>query len=265
MTSASDDARVKASFATTQWTRILAARSDSDEGRQLLRKLCEEWYAPVLAFVSQTCREKQEARDLTHEFFAKLLEGRSFEQLERGRGRFRSYLLGAAKHFLADVRDREHAARRGGGVSPRSLDSHEMQTRDGTKALVDVQVADSRGMPDDAFFDREWAMTLLEKSLQRLETETSAVGRSETFRVLKPWLTGDVPDVPQADIARDLRLSQSALKVAIHRLRKRFREIVRGEIASTVGSDDDVDSELSYLVAALTHARRSATQGERPA
>jgi RNA polymerase sigma-70 factor (ECF subfamily) len=257
MTDAGDNVHGSASFATTQWTRILAARGDSTESRQLLRELCESWYAPVHAFVRHTCHAPDETRDLTHEFFAKLLEGRSFEHLERGRGKFRSYLLGAVKHFLADVRDRDRAAKRGGGTKPQSLDAADGDSQDAGKLHVGVPIRDSQGFPDDAWFDREWALALLEKSLARLESEAAAVGRAESFRRLKPWLTGDVPDVSQAEIARELEQTEASLKVAIHRLRKRFREIVREEIASTVTSSADIDSELSYLVAALSHARRT--------
>ncbi len=148
------------------------------------------------------------------------------------------------KHFLADQRDREHRQKRGGGLAPESLD---VQT-DTEPAL---QVADHASTPDDTIFDREWALAVMDRALQSLAAEFAGVDKAAQFTVLKPWLVGDAASLPQSDAATRLGLSESAVKVAIHRLRKRFREVIRAEIAQTMEGAGDVEGELRYLVEVL--------------
>jgi len=173
--------------------------------------------------------------------------------LERGglgtadpeRGRFRSYLLGAVKHFLADIRKHEHRQKRGSGIEPGSLDA---ATEDGAP---EIQVADPIDRSPDSWFDRQWAMTVMEQALITVQNEFETAGKSEQFEKLKPWLVGDTSRLSQVEVARQLGWSESAVKVGVHRLRKRFREVVRDEIRQTVAEGIDVDGELRYLVEVL--------------
>lgn len=241
--------RAPAAFVTTHWTRVLEARGDSPEAQAALGELCTAYYAPVLAFIQRGGRDEHVARDLTQEFFARLLARRGLDTVERGRGRFRSFLLGAVKHFLADRHDHTSAAKRGGGQTPLSLDPH---TSSDTTATL--QVSDPDSPVSDAFFDRQWALTILDRALAALATEHQAAGKSAQFETLKPWLTGDAEKLSQAEAAQQLDLNEGALKVAIHRLRRRFRELVKAEIAQTVGTGADVQTELNYLLEVLSQA-----------
>jgi DNA-directed RNA polymerase specialized sigma24 family protein len=249
--------RAPAAFVTTQWTRVLEARGDSPEAQAALGELCTAYYAPVLAFIQRGGRDEHTARDLTQEFFARLLARRGLDTVERGRGRFRSFLLGAVKHFLADQDDRVSAAKRGGGQAPLPLDAQgsgdTTQGGGGLKSMA-LQVPDPATPVPDAFFDRQWALTLLDRALVALAAEHRAAGKSTQFETLKPWLTGDTEQLSQAEAARRLDLNEGALKVAIHRLRKRFRELVKAEIAQTVDAGTDVQAELNYLLEALSRS-----------
>jgi RNA polymerase sigma-70 factor (ECF subfamily) len=233
-----------ASFRTTRWTRVLAARGKSDTAKAALSELCEAYYEPVYAFVRFTAGEDS-ARDLTHAFFAGLLERGGFDSLERGRGKFRSYLLGAVKHFLADEHDRSNAEKRGSGRAPLSLDEDREDSPGKPKLEVESPAA------SDAVYDREWAIALLRRAIDQLAGEQRATGHGRQFEVLKPWLNGEATALSQAEAANELGVSQNALKVAIHRLRKRFRELVRDEIAQTVNSEEEIPAELNYLIEAL--------------
>lgn len=236
-----------AAFFTTHWTRVLEARGDSPEAQAALSDLCAAYYTPVLAFLRRSGRDEDTSRDLAQEFFARLLARRGLDTVVPGRGRFRSFLLGAVKHFLADQHDRAHAAKRGSGQEPISLDTH--PNGDTTAAL---QIPDSTATVPDTFFDRQWALTILDRALAALAAEHQAAGRATHFEMLKPWLTGDTEQLSQANAARRLDMNEGAVKVAIHRLRKRFRELVKAEITQTVGAHADVQSELNYLLEVLS-------------
>jgi RNA polymerase sigma-70 factor (ECF subfamily) len=236
-----------ANFAPTRWTLVLRARGESVEARGALSELCEAYYQPVLRFLQREGRTEDAARELTQEFFTRLLAGGGFGAADPQRGRFRSYLLGAVKHFLADQRKQAQRARRGSGIAPESLDA-------GHDAMPGLQVADHASTPDDTLFDREWALAVMARALQSLAAEFSDAGKSDQFIALKPWLVGDAAALPQAEAGARLGLSESAIKVAIHRLRKRFREVIRAEIAQTMDNPAEVDRELRYLVEVL--ARR---------
>ena len=241
--------RTPAAFVTTHWTRVLEARGDSPEAQAALGDLCAAYYAPVLAFLRRSGRDEDAARDLAQEFFARLLTRRGLDTVEPGRGRFRSFLLGAVKHFLADQHDRASAAKRGGGHEPIPLDA-----RPANDTTVTLQIPDSSATVPDTFFDRQWALTILDRALAALATEHAVAGKADHFEALKPWLTGDTEKLSQADAARRLELNEGAVKVAIHRLRKRFRELVKAEIAQTVGAGADVQTELSYLLEVLSRS-----------
>jgi RNA polymerase sigma-70 factor (ECF subfamily) len=245
-TSTSTPAISSGDFAPTRWTQVLQARGGSAEAQAALSDLCAAYWQPVFAFVRREGRDDETARDLTQEFFSRLLARHGLDTVEPGRGRFRSFLLGAVKHFLADQRDRDRAAKRGGGRAPVSI-----QARGGTSTTIELQIADPSGPTPDTVFDRQWALTLVERSVSALAAEFTAAGKSEHFSTLKPWLLGELESVSQAQAGRQLGLTEGAVKVAIHRLRKRFRELIKAEITQTVGDHDLVQDELRYLLEVL--------------
>jgi RNA polymerase sigma factor (sigma-70 family) len=234
---------------------VVAARGDSPEARQALRALCETYYSPVEKFVGRyftttATNLKGETRDLTHEFFVKLLEGHSLDNADRTRGRFRSYLLGAVKHFLADYRDREQALKRGGSQKTQSL-SGVSDSSNGTSPESEFEVADPDGFPPDAYFDRQWAVTVVEQAIETLRAEAKANGDASKFEVLQCWLVTPSSHDTAIDAARTLNLSDGAFKVAVHRLRKRFRQVVVARITTTVDDPMEVQDELNYLISAM--------------
>ena len=233
-----------ANFAPTRWTLVLRARGESVEARGALSELCEAYYQPVFRFLRREGREEDAARELTQEFFARLLARGGIGAADPQRGRFRSYLLGAVKHFLGDQRDHERRAKRGGGEAPESLDAEDAES-------PALQVADGASTPDDMVFDRSWALAVMDRALNSLAGEFVSEGKAEQFTALKPWLVGDAQSLRQSEAAAQLGLSESAVKVAIHRLRNRFREFIRGEVAQTVDEPAEVDAELRYLVEVL--------------
>jgi RNA polymerase sigma-70 factor (ECF subfamily) len=233
-------------FVATRWTLVLRAKGGSVESRAALSELCEAYYAPVHAFIRRVEADPETARDLTQAFFADLLAQQSVGAVEPGRGRFRSYLLGAVKHFLAEAHRKAGAAKRGGGEAPLPL-----QPSGGVETTTELQVADPAGPPPDAWFDRHWAAALVDRAAAALASDSQAAGRAHQFGALKPWLLGNLPSQSQAETAAQLGLSEGALKVAIHRLRKRFRELVKAQIAQTVGDPAQVQEELRYLIEAL--------------
>ncbi len=226
---------------TTQWTHVLSTRGESAAAKQSLKELCDRYYAPVFAFVESYTGHHQNARDWTHAFFATLLEGQSLDSVARERGKFRSYLLGAVKHFLADERAKLKADKRGGLVSHISM--HDVDESE-------MESASRRFMPPDAYFDRHWAIAILKHSLTDLEIELGQE-QAEKFRLLRPWLSGDAVELSHAAVAASLGVSTEVVKTTIHRWRKRFREIVKGHIGSTVSNANDVEDELGYLIQAL--------------
>src|ERR1039458_643336 len=238
-----------ARFMETRWTLVLLARGQSPAAQSALGELCEAYYAPVLTFIRQSGRPEEAARDLTQEFFARLLARHGLDGVQQDRGRFRSFLLGAVKHFLAGQRDREHAAKRGGGQVVLSIEAGA-----GTGTTTELQIPDPAGPVPDTVFDRQWALTLVERALNTLASEFAAAGKAEQFDTLKPWLLGDVESLSQADAARRLALTEGAAKVAIHRLRKLFRELVKAETAQTVDDAAQVQDELRYLLEVLSQA-----------
>src|SRR5205807_1510079 len=177
-------------FVTTQWTRVLQARGDSPEARAALSDLCAAYYAPVFAFVRANSADEESARELTQEFFARLLARQGIASVEPERGRFRSFLLGAVKHFLADMRDHAKRLKRGAGQSLEPLET-------GTDTSPGLELADPNAPSPEREFARKWALTLLARALAALALEHKAGGRSEQFETLKPWLTGDTEDISQ--------------------------------------------------------------------
>jgi RNA polymerase sigma-70 factor (ECF subfamily) len=238
-------------FAPTRWTLVQRARGETPAARQALGELCEAYWNPVFRFIRQQGRDDDTARELTQEFFARLLARHGLDHVQTGRGKFRSFLLGAVKHFLADTRDHEFRLKRGGGRRPESLDSA-TEADTGLDTSPGLQVPDPNTLPQDAFFDRQWALAVMERALAALAREFVEAGKSDQFDVLKPWLVGESPTLSQADAARRLGLSEGAAKVAVHRLRKRFRELIRSELAQTLAEPNTIEEELRYLVEVLS-------------
>jgi RNA polymerase sigma-70 factor (ECF subfamily) len=234
-------------FVPTRWTLVLHAQGESPQARAALSELSECYYQPVYRFLQREGRSEDAARELTQEFFSRLLQRGQLGNVDPAKGRFRSYLLGAVKHFLADHRDHEQRLKRGGGQHPESLDLPLDETLEG------LQVSDPSAAVPDAYFDRQWALHVMDRALTTLQNEFETQGKTNQFNLLKPWLAGNAIDLSQADTAARLGWTESALKVAIHRVRKRFRDTVRAEIAQTVGDHSDVDAELRYLVEVLAH------------
>lgn len=241
--------RPAAAFMATRWTLVVRAQGESAVAREALGTLCEAYYAPVAAFVRARVGNEEAARDLTQEFFARVLQGGALDAAAPGRGRFRSYLLGAVKHFLADMRDRGLAAKRGGGVEPVPIEA-------GTDTSPGFEPVAPAGPAMELQFDRQWAFTLLDRALRTLEAEFRAAGKGGHFEVLKPWLTGAEAG-PQSEAATRLGLNENAVKVAIHRLRARFRELVKAEIAVTVDDPAEGAIELAYLIEVVAAGGRS--------
>jgi RNA polymerase sigma factor (sigma-70 family) len=229
-------------FVTTRWSVVLAAGLDSSSPtvHQALATLCETYWYPLYAFLRSRGYSTADAQDLTQSFFAHLLEKHALRRADRSRGRFRSFLLASLKNFASHERNREAAGKRGGTVPLLSLEIESAEGR--------FQMEPPSDETPERVFDRRWALTLLDRVMSRLQAETLA--RSEnpfSFDRLKTYLTDDQPQLSYADSASDLRMSEGAVKVAVHRLRKRFRDLVRDEIAHTVSSPSEIEDELRHL------------------
>ncbi len=228
-------------FATTHWSVVLAAgRTDTIRAGMALEKLCQTYWYPLYAYVRRRGYSPHDAQDLTQSFFACLLERQSLANVDRDRGRFRSYMLGAMNHFLADEWAKLQTQKRGGGRQILSLDLAMAEER------FDLEPADPTNV--DRAFDREWATALLDKVLNRLEGEFRGEEKRRQFVVLKQTLTGSRESQPYAALASELGLSEGAVKTAVHRLRKRYRELLESEIANTVATPEEVKEELRYLM-----------------
>lgn len=230
-------------FPTTRWTLVVAAGDPHrKEARAALVSLCENYWYPLYAFVRRRGYPADQAQDLTQEFFTRVLEGRYLDRADPEKGRFRSFLLTSLKFFIADEEDRQRARKRGGGqLVPLEFSSGEDR----------YQREPAHGETPERIFERRWALSLLDRVVEKLRDEFVQNGRPEHFERLKVFLLGR-PDAPYAALAREMNTSEGALKVAIHRLRKRYRELFRQEIADTVADPAEVESELRYLAAALT-------------
>ena len=233
-------------FHTTRWTLVSRARGDAPEARAALGDLCEAYWEPVYRFLVREGRSEDESRELAQAFFARLLAGSGVDQADPGKGRFRSYLLGALKHFLAERRRNEGRQKRGGGVAVESIESG------GTETSPGLPIPDPSGPVSDAFFDRAWALAVMDRALAVVEASFEQSDKATQFAGLKPWLIGDTESLSQADAAAALGMTTGAVKVAIHRLRKEFRNAVKSEIGQTVVDPADTDGEIRYLIEVLS-------------
>jgi len=239
--SISNEKRRQGVFCTTQWTIVMQARGESDEAREALGTLCEAYWNPVFEFLRREGRDSEDSQELTQEFFKRILEG-GLGKVTPDKGRFRSYLLGALKHFLAD-RQRDNARiKRGGTVEIHSLESGGSDTSPG------LAIPDRSQPAPDAFFDRAWAFALLERGLLAVQQSFDKEGKREHFDVLKPWLMGNATTLSRSAAGAKLGLSSNAVTVAIHRLRKSFRTEIQAELAATVSNPEELDEELNYLI-----------------
>ena len=227
-------------FRTTRWTQIRRAKADSPQGRRALAELCNEYYEPVVAFLRCELRDADGARELAHDFFAHMLAGGAIAHAEQERGRFRSYLLGAVKHFLSHHREASRRLKRGGGAENISLNETEAPS-----------VPDAGVLSPDAAFDRQWALTVVAHALEALRRECVAEGRADFFEQVKPWLTGDAARGDQAALAGRYGMNANALKVSVHRLKRRYRQLLKAEVAGTLADPGQVETEMRALFAAL--------------
>jgi RNA polymerase sigma-70 factor (ECF subfamily) len=229
-------------FEATRWSIVVAAGGvNSERARKALEHLCAAYWYPLYAFARREGHGVEDAQDLTQGFFARLLEKQDWARVDRERGKFRSFLLAAMKHYLANEWDRARAQKRGGGQTVLSLDAASAEQRYGLEPVDTISA--------DQLYDRRWALTMLDQSLARVRMECAADGNARLFDEIKGSLAGGA--APQAEIAARLGMSEGALSVAIHRLRKRCREALRALIAETVNTDADVDDEMQQLLASL--------------
>ena len=231
-------------FTTTHWSLVLAAAGAEDaHGREALAKLCQVYWYPLYAFVRRQGHDPHDAQDLTQEFFMRLLEKDYLGDVDRSKGKFRSFLLAALKHFLSKEWARAKTLKRGGGHTLVSLDTLSAEDR-------------YRREPEDnatpeRLFERRWALTLLDRVLTRLSEEYETTGKRAMFEQLQGCLTGDSDLLPYAELAARLGMTEGAVKVVVHRLRQRYRGVLREEIAQTVADPAEIDDEIRQLFSAL--------------
>jgi RNA polymerase sigma factor (sigma-70 family) len=229
-------------FTTTHWSVVLAAGHDDTAGREALGRLCQTYWRPLYFFVRHHGHSRADAEDLTQEFFARLLEKHALDRADPARGKFRSYLLTSMRNFLFNEWERGQAQKRGGGVPLISLDTDSAETR------YRLEPADTTN--PEIVFERDWALRLLEEALSRLKAEQEKAGRLDEFDALQGCLMGE-KRLPYSELAVRLHTSEDALKMAAHRLRKRYGKLLRDEIAQTVSSPAEIDEEIRHLLEVL--------------
>lgn len=231
-------------FSTTRWSVVLAAGNNtSATSHDALACLCQTYWYPLYAYVRRRGYTPEDAQDLTQEFFARLLARNWIANADRTKGRFRSFLLGAMNHFLADEWDKARAQKRGGGFAPLPLEFDDAETS------FSREPADS--VTPEQHFERRWALTLLDTVLKRLQAEYEEDGRGSLFQQLTPCLVGDRTTLPYAVLAQQLGSNEGTIKATVHRLRQRYRQLLRAEIADTVENNAEVEEELRHLFAVL--------------
>jgi DNA-directed RNA polymerase specialized sigma24 family protein len=233
-----------APFLTTRWTRVCLAKDETEDGRRALSDLCSAYYEPVMAYLRSMLRDVEAAREMCHAFFADMLAGGTIHTADPERGRFRFYLLGAVKHFIAHERESRMRLRRGGGVQPLSLDVDMSES-------PALNVAEDARLSPEAVFDRQWAITVLARAMDVLQAECAAQDAAAFFEQLRPWLLGETGYGDQVAAAAALGLSVGAMKTSVHRMRQRFRQCVKQEIAGTLKDESAVEDEMRSLLAAL--------------
>ncbi len=241
----SPTARPAPRFATTRWSLIRQARQNNEKpARAALEELCQAYWLPVYGFMRKQTSDVHEAQDWTQGFFASLLSRNAFAELDPSFGRFRSFLLAAARHFASNERDKSQSVQRGGGLILQSIDYEE-----GERQLANEL---TRGAPAEVLFERQWALAILDRVLNRLRQEYNDSDRSLLFDALAEHLSGTATDELLCEVASRLQMSSEAVRVSLHRLRKRYRHLLRDEIGQTTESADDVDDEIRHLFRVLS-------------
>jgi RNA polymerase sigma-70 factor (ECF subfamily) len=234
------------SFATTRWSIVLAAGhvgGDRDGARSALESLCRQYWFPLYEYVRRQGYDADAAQDLVQGFLAELIEHNLPAAADRNRGKFRSFLLAALKHYLSNQRERDRAQKRGGGVTPVSIDSRSAEERFGVEPAHDLT--------PERLFERQWALTLLENSVAQLRHHYEQDGRGAIFEQLKRFLAGGDADVGYREVGVSLGMSEDAVKVAVHRLRRRYRDVLREQVAQTLSTGEAIDDEIRDLFDAL--------------
>lgn len=231
-----------ARFGTTRWSVVLAAQENgTTEGQAALEQLCRIYWKPLYAYLRRNSHSPSDAQDLVQGLFASLLERDGLTQVDRSRGKFRSFLLACLKHWVSKERDRAEAQKRGGHLSFVSLD--ELQSESQLPAAPELS-------PEEVY-ERRWAMAVIEQTIGRLREEYAVSARSELFTAIEPYLSGSRIAAPYAVVAARLNLSESGVKMNVQRMRRRFGELLREEVAQTVSRADEVDEEIRTLFASL--------------
>ena len=234
-----------ARFATTHWSMVLTAQNaSSPDYRHALSMLCEAYWFPLYAFLRRRGYDRHRSEDTTQGFFTALMEKQGLRTVDSERGRFRSYLLGALKHYLADEYDRDRAQKRGGGHDILSLDFGEAETRYAYEPSDDAT--------PEVQFQKSWALMLLDRTLKRVREEAIRANNETLFDHLKGYLTGDCSSTPYGVMADTLGMTEGAIRTAVHRLRVSYRRCLRQEIAQTVSSQDEIEEELRDLFDAFS-------------
>jgi len=223
---------------------VCSARDGADsEARIALQHLCETYWDPLYAFVRRQGHDPDEARDLTQAYFTELLEKDFLKAVEPAAGRFRSFLLVSLKHFLSHERDRDRALKRGGGSQTIPLDAESAE-----RGLATVA---ANSLTPEQIFERRWALTVLEHSIDRLRRAAGESGTAAQFESLKGYLTGDADRAPYSEVALDLGMTEGAVRGAVHRLRKRFGKMLRAEVAETLADPSEADDEIRHLLSVV--------------
>jgi RNA polymerase sigma factor (sigma-70 family) len=232
-------------FATTHWSVVLAsADQNSPQGAAALEQLCRTYWYPLYAYVRRRGYQPEDAEDLTQEFFARFLAGNYLARVDRERAKFRSYLLGALNHFLADAWDHAHRIKRGGTQALQTFDVRAAESRYTLEPVEELN--------PDRLFDRRWALTVLGQVLSRLREEYERSGKGRLFEKLSAFLPVDAEAASYGDLAGELEMTESAVRVAVHRLRRRYGQLFASEVAQTVASPAEIQDEMRYLLAAAS-------------
>jgi RNA polymerase sigma-70 factor (ECF subfamily) len=231
-------------FGSTRWSMVLAAGGEGPSARAALENLCQTYWSPVRGYIARRVMNSEDANDLTQAFFTELLDRKTLASANPLRGRFRAYLLTALKNFLANQHAFASAQKRGGGHVPVSLDREARDTHQGLGPVASPA-------PDQEF-DRQWAVSLLDSAISRLASEQAASGKAAQFEALRLFLTGQESERKQKEAAEQLGMTQEAARSYVYRLRKRYRELLRDEVAQTLRSTDEIDNELRDLFAAVS-------------
>lgn len=236
---------ISSGFQTTRWTLVQAAAANPTvDSRQALSTLCQTYWPPVYAFIRRNGYDSDQSQDLTQGFFALMLEKNYLVRADQKRGRFRSFLLTAVKNFLANEWDRANALKRGGGQVAVSIDL--------VKAERWYEPAAAEAVTPETIFERRWAISILEQVMARLRADFIHAGKIDQFEALSNFLEQDSDDVGYEELAGKMAMSAGALRMAVHRMRRTYRRLLREEITETVSDPDEIDAEIRFLVAILS-------------